>query len=302
MNQIDFIHLKSKTESVDFSKLTPHPTIKNRYHLKRKALDDWQLNLFEKNLDIWTHNENVDLKTSLPYLFCGHNYVMFTQQNIFTALDILSDFLNIDLFHSSVEELEYAFITESLDFEHLTGSILTAVGYQTILQKKNLLVLRGIDDAIKFYDPCVNLKKKLSKKQYDRIEFNHGRLKTEIKYLNPKKSLKRDLVAGDLCSNLFMNYLNKDFMNRLGSILLHSAHNFPKKPSIIQLTYGNLLKLCDQHGLDPAQILTDSINGSDLSHSQKSQRRKAVKRLVQTYGKSYCQQISLDKVLTYSNY
>lgn len=302
MNQIDFIHLKTKATHIDLGKLAPHPTIKNRYHLNREALEDQQLDLFEKNIDIWAHNGHIDIKTSLPYLFFGHNYAMFTQQNMFKALGVLGDFLNIDLFHASVEELEYALITSSIGFKRLKNSILTGIGYQTIFQQKDLLMLRGIDDVMKFYDPSVNLKKKISKKQYDRIEFGHGKLKMEIKYLNPKKSLKRDLVAGDLCSNVFTQYLNNDFMKRLGSILLHSDHNFPKKPSIIELAYGNLLKLCDQHGLDPAQILMDSINASHLSHSQKSQRRKAVKGLVQTYGESHCQQISLDEVLTYSNY
>jgi hypothetical protein len=280
--QIDYVKLKLYSvdeKSIKWSSFKAHPTIKKRYKLNVPTSK-----LFTKNFDMYIDKgNNITIDISIPYLLKNHNYLATDVAKINFVLHQLQCLTGLELKTAVVLEIEYgAFKTILIES---TQYIRNIIGHSKLdlLKSTTYMKLFGSGNTqYKVYDAVKNSKRK---KTYSRGNLPQGKLiKHEIRLKRPKKLNNKILIVKDLTDRVHINMLRSLFeMNKAELIFKRDHPHKFKVGNLTQVLYETL-KIVEQDLETPiVKIVTDVIDGSELSPSQKSKRKKSLSSLETTY-------------------
>ncbi len=151
-----------------------------------------------KNIDVFTNEKTSEivLKANFPYYIQGHNF-RFTKAGMIEAIQLSSEYLNLNLFQAEMKKFEFGSIIE-IDYnvdEFLMNHISIKGKNTQPFYTNNKLTGKYFEDSIikhKLYDVGVNLKSKLDKAIRDDLSNKYGYdkakhyLKIENHYKKPE--------------------------------------------------------------------------------------------------------------------
>ena len=281
--QIDYVKLIKVVDSkINWSNLIPHPTLKNHYTLNPELSEN------AKNFSLYYRSDNsVFIKFSIPYFLKGHNYTSIGKQELLEVVWKLKKWLNIDIATSRVEEFEYgAFEDIDSDSKKYIESIKGIGNYNLEKATPNFKMYGDTKRKLhyKVYDAVANSK---SKKTYTKGDFPKGNLiKHELKFEKAQQFFSFDFFFIDLYETPFIVDECKELLLKsTRSLVLKTELKFkPAKSDLTNILYTALKNFESGVSNDNVvKLLNEIIDGTNLSSSQKSKRRKSIELLENEY-------------------
>lgn len=281
MYQLDFIELQlENVDKINQQFLVNHPMIKKRYQLNIPLNDYKGRSYYGKNIDIYYDGRKLNIKCSLPYLRYGHNFTNFDQTDIDITIQDLSEILKIDLFRAAIKKREYALLSKSkIPFKILKRLIGGVQGMELLKKTPHLLMFGNSTIICKIYEVAPNLKTKLSQNGSQNFNWSVAKdvVKIELKFKKlSSHSLEKYLKQGILNDRATLDHFIK---NDISVYPVNSVGT-----SFSDLLFSALINIGSSH-CSYEEVFTEiqrQINLSDLTPSQKSARRKALRK--KSYG------------------
>ncbi len=283
--QIDYVKLSKAIDSkevINWNNLIPHPTLKKHYTLNPELCEN------AKNFSLYYRSDDyVFIKFSIPYFLKGHNYTSVGKQELLEVVWKLKKWLNIDTAISRVEEFEFgAFEYTDYDSKKYIERIKGIGNYNLEKATPNFKMYGDTKQKLhyKIYDAVANSK---SKKTYTKGNFPKGNLiKHELKFEKAQQFFNFDFFFIDLYDTPFIVDECKELLlNNRKSLVMKTDLKFkPVKSDLIHILYTALKNL--ESGIsddNTIKLLNEIIDGTDLSASQKSKRRKAIQLMDRNY-------------------
>lgn len=275
--QYDFIKLKIYSvnkDRINWTVLSPHKNLKRHFTLNSGGC------FCDNNFDLFMDKgNNITIRTSVPYLVHGHNYMSFGVDDLSKAINGLSNLLRIDLLQSKIMELEFgAYDKIGMPSATLIKNIVAIQDYQL---ERVFPTMKMFGDTkghhFKIYDPVVNskLKKTYAISQYPDTPL----IKYEIKQSKVNGLTLRDLITTDTFE-VYKKALNQDIGNL---IIKNEEYHTPIENSLNHILYSTLKTIEQQFGVCAFKQTEEVIDTMELSHSQRSKRRKALLQLENAY-------------------
>ncbi len=283
--QVDYVKLSKvidNREEINWNNLISHPTLKNHYTLNHELSDN------SKNFSLYYRSDNyVFIRFSVPYFLKGHNYTSVGNEELLEVVWKLKKWLNIDIRFSLVEEFEFgAFEDIDSDSKKYIGRIKGIGNYDLEKATPNFKMYGDTKRKLhyKIYDAVANSK---SKKTYSKGEFPKGNLiKHELKFEKAQQFFNFDFFFIDLYDTPFIIDECKELLlnNRKNLVLKTELKITPVKSDLIHILYTALKNFESGVSNDNAvKLLNEIIDGTNLSSSQKSKRRKSVELMENLY-------------------
>jgi len=270
MRQLDFIKIKvENVNTINTRYLQEHPTVKNRYIMNFPQNGFNGSTLFGNNIEVYHHDSNLYIKCSLPYLKYGHNYCSLDTSEARNLLLYISHLLGADLLNGKVMEYEVGELfhpNNSYDFMQHT---ITGVGRMKLQKKDHSIVVFGSSNLqFKFYDVTKNLRRKLTKEQFNTIDFHSDNVvKTELKFVRVKNCTVKQLLNSVLGESFMQLDDVIDHQIKTSGTINYSGEKFD---DILYLALHRSNKfLADE-------LVMEIIDNMDLTHSQRTARRKSL--------------------------
>lgn len=283
--QIDYLKLSKgidSKEEINWNNLIPHPTLKKHYTLKPELGEN------SKNFSLYYRTDNsVFIRFSVPYFLKGHNYTSIGKQELLEVVWKLKKWLNIDITISRVEEFEFgAFENIDSESKKYIERIKGIGNYDLEKATPNFKMYGDTKRKLhyKIYDAVANSK---SKKTYTKGGFPKGNLiKHELKFEKAQQFFNFDFFFIDLYDTPFIVDECKELLlNNRKSLVFKTELKFtPAKSDLTNILYTALKNLESGVSNDNAvKLLNEIIDGTNLSSSQKSKRRKSIELLENMY-------------------
>ncbi len=283
--QIDYLKLSKgidSKEEINWNNLIPHPTLKKHYTLKPELGEN------SKNFSLYYRTDNsVFIRFSVPYFLKGHNYTSIGKQELLEVVWKLKKWLNIDITISRVEEFEFgAFENIDSESKKYIERVKGIGNYDLEKATPNFKMYGDTKRKLhyKIYDAVANSK---SKKTYTKGDFPKGNLiKHELKFEKAQQFFNFDFFFIDLYDTPFIVDECKELLlNNRKSLVFKTELKFtPAKSDLIHILYTALKTLESGKINDNAvKLLNEIIDGTNLSSSQKSKRRKSIELLENMY-------------------
>ena len=283
--QVDYVKLSKvidNREEIDWNNLIPHPTLKNHYTLNPELSEN------AKNFSLYYRSDDkVFIKFSVPYFLKGHNYTNIGKQELLEVVWKLKKWLNIDIAFSRVEEFEFgAFEYVDSDSKNYIERIKGIGNYDLEKATPNFKMYGDTNRKLhyKIYDAVANSK---SKKTYTKGDLPKGNLiKHELKFEKAQQFFSFDFFFIDLYETPFVIDECKELLisNRKSLVFKTELKFTPSKNDLIHILYTALKTLESGKSNDNAvKLLNEIIDGTNLSSSQKSKRRKSIELLENMY-------------------
>ncbi|WP_303316989.1 hypothetical protein Q4Q34_03205 [Flavivirga abyssicola] len=278
MKQLDYIKIKvSNVKTFNREHLVDHPTIKNRFKMKFPENDYFGKTLHGNNIDIYYKNDTLYIDTSLPYLELGHNYTSFSGEQANQVLLYLSELLDVDITEGEVMAFEFGHIYHpKLNFSVLKDWLLSNIDLDILKNEKNFISFKHEKSQIKFYRVLPNLKRKVDKSIFNNLNpLGENPVKFEIKIAQ-----KLGLKVSEL-TEYGMNIIGDAVINSLISDGIKANTYKYKGNKFDDILYMALLSSHSGNTKLMNRTINRLIDGSDLSYSQKTARRKSLKQKLQ---------------------
>lgn len=283
--QVDYVKLSKvidSREEINWNNLIPHPTLKKHYTLNTELSEN------AKNFSLYYRSDNyVFIKFSIPYFLKGHNYTSIGKQELLEVVWKLKKWLNIDIAFFRVEEFEFgAFENIDSDGKKYIERIKGIGAYDLEKATPNFKMYGDVKRKLhyKIYDAVANSK---SKKTYIKGDFPKGNLiKHELKFENVQRFFSFNFFFIDFYETPFVIDECKELLlNNRKSLVFKTELKFkPAKNDLIHILYTALKTLESSESNDNAvKLLNEIIEGTNLSSSQKSKRRKSFQLLENIY-------------------
>ena len=276
----DFIKFKLYDVNVDtlnWNNLIPHIHLNNHFNLNSNG------KFHDKNFDLYLDSaNNITINTSLPYLVNGHNYSNFDHNDLQCTLQDLSKIIGCDLTQATILEMEFgAYQKINSDCKLFINSIIGLNNYQLEKATTNFKMYGNHKEShFKIYNPIANSKRKktFTISKYPKCDL----VKYEIK-LTSNKKLKIKNIS-ELCSSKVFN----DFISSLTDKVNHIAMQqqlkiLPQQSSLTHILFTALKNIEQQSGIAILPLTIRILEQLDLSASQKSKRKKALRDLDTAY-------------------
>lgn len=277
--QFDFIKIKTKKidrETVNWGILDEHPTIKNAYMLDEK------LDLFSKNFKLYLNkNDEAIIETSVPYLINGHNYCELLADDFKNVVEKLQALLNINLMDAKVLQVEYGCYAKiNYNTKKLIKSLKYYPGYDLVFSSPGMKMFSYGELKFKIYDAVKNARNKKTFKLGDYPD--NGLIKYELKIANVAKHLKSKFILSELCDSnntfAFNQALNSHITTvEKSNIIIKEIE--AQRFTMNEVLYGVLKMWEYKTDLNAYEFTNQFIDVSAMTPSQKSKRRKALKKL-----------------------
>lgn len=280
--QYDYVKLKFyevDRNTIKWDVLIEHPTLKKHY-----TLNTLLENYHGKNFDMYIDKgNNVSVKMSIPYLLTNQNYQGYDDHDLGWILCDLYNTTGLNFPNARVLEFEYgAFekiaIPESTYLSNIKGvldyDLQKATNYMKMYGNKAL--------HYKIYDAVANAK---NKKTFTRGNFpKSGLIKHEIKIVDPIKVFGKTVTAFDLARKEFENQVKTHFKNHRKQLVINKSLLYkPQGDALVHMLFTAVKQMEEQNSSNAYTVITNIIDTSQLSNSQKSKRRKSLLALETVY-------------------
>lgn len=281
--QIDFLKLEVQysRKSLNFNNLVEHPTIRGRYTLDPKVCE------FYKNFSLYMTSAKAIIKFSLPYLLFGHNYCATSIEDFWNCERFFKDNIGLDIKFAKIKELEFG------AYQHIDGNsedyIKTVLGILDYELEKSARGFKMFGDQkknlhYKIYDAVANSK---AKKTFTLGKYpDGGLLKHEIKLTNTAPYFD-SIFYCDLYETLasYWDELKENLIDLQKSLVFKNRSGFvPQKSDLVNILFAGIKNFESGNTNGNAmKTLFALVDSTDLSASQKSKRRKAIKSLENQY-------------------
>ncbi|MCX6185740.1 MAG: hypothetical protein NTU43_01930, partial [Bacteroidetes bacterium] len=249
-----------------------------------------------KNIDIFTNEKTSEivLKANFPYYIQGHNF-RFTKADMIEAIQLSSEYLNLNLFQAEMKKFEFGSIIElEYNVDEFLMNHISIKGKNTQpFYTNNKLTGKYFEDSIikhKLYNVGVNLKSKLDKAIRDDLSNKYGYdkakhyLKIENHYKKPEIHFKhRNLFVNEVLNDNFMTKCKLDLINTYKTIMKTGIVKLPtnKKDlnagTIPLIVLKELESIFDFNTEELIQKKINSIPESLLTKGDKKARQSIMK-------------------------
>lgn len=249
-----------------------------------------------KNIDVFTNEKTSEivLKANFPYYIQGHNF-RFTKAGMIEAIQLSSEYLNLNLFQAEMKKFEFGSIIE-IDYnvdEFLMNHISIKGKNTQPFYTNNKLTGKYFEDSIikhKLYDVGVNLKSKLDKAIRDDLSNKYGYdkakhyLKIENHYKKPEIHFKhRNLLVNEVLNDNFMTKCKEDLINTYKTIMKTGIVKLPTNKKDLNagtfplIVLKELESLFDFNSEELIKLKIKSIPESILTKDDKKARLSMMK-------------------------
>ena len=273
--QIDHTKIKvTGVEGIHKENLVSHSRFFDRYKLDSEKTNFNGKMLFGNNIDIYHNNNTLYLSCSLPYLVHGHNFIDFPPIEAREILLYLSDLLKVDLMKGDVVAFEVGIISRCMtSFKGICNQISGVDGME--LQKKDSRCLFYGKNNIQFkmYDLEKNIKRKVHEDIRNQLDWDviENTVKTELKFNKDKR----------FTVNQFLDTGFEESVKELKAILygrIHIPDLSYKGDKFDDILFKTLLRVNKYTPKGVTEMILDEINGSDLTPTKKSMRRRSLEQ------------------------
>ncbi|WP_228853067.1 hypothetical protein [Aegicerativicinus sediminis] len=268
---VDGIRLKKvgdEIENLNMDALKEHPRLKNTFQLSDRLSDRYHVN----NIKIYKAKNYIQIDTSLPYLYFGHNHISLSSVEAFQILQELSQVLNVGLDDAEIIEMEYgAFMPLDRPLKEYLPDILGVRHMNLIYSKDYIKVFAMHALAFKIYDPIVNAKRK---KVYSISQFQDPYLaKIELKSDPGMLSYSDAQSVSDLNSSDLDIRFRASVVHEINALhILNSEVNLNGGSTMTEILFAALKSLEEKFETPVENFIKQVISKSSLSPSQKSKR------------------------------
>lgn len=280
--QIDFVKLK--LYDVDVSKINweefkSHPNLKNHFSLKTTVGD-----YYGKNFDMYIDKgNNATIRMSIPYLIENHNYSAIENYDLALLLIQLKQLTGLNFPDAKVLEFEFgAFERIATSATEYLQNVSGLLDYELLKRTSYMQLYGNTMLQYKLYDAVANAKRK---KTFTRGNFPNGNLiKHELRFIDPRKVFGKDITAFHLCMESFANELKQMLHAQKQHLILHQDLSYtPKDTNMTHILFTALKTMELNYLANSFSVVSDIIDSSELTASQKSKRRKTLLDLETAY-------------------